>query len=130
MKHVILLSFVIIAFGCGITKSGSSQYNSNSTEQIFISKKGNGPGGKCYSKMMLGTETVWTEVVCQRQFSKGLIKQIQSDLVRLNYVLAGNEISKAKYGKTTRQAIKDFQIKNNMAYGGLDWATVNRLKGL
>ena len=77
---------------------------------------------------MLRNATVWAEIICQNQIGKGLIKQIQTDLVRLNYVLVRDEIYKVKFGKSTKQAIKDFQLKNGMAYGALDWATVNRLK--
>ena len=36
-------------------------------------------------------------------------------------------MAKSQLGETTKAGIKDFQIKNDMAYGALDWATVNRL---
>lgn len=126
MKHLIILSLLFIA--CGTTNSGTSQYSSSSTEQIFVADQNKGSGGKCYSKMARGNDRLWTQVICQKDITKGLIAQIQADLVRLGYEVDSMEVSKSKFGSTTKKAIKAFQIKNNMAYGGIDWATVNRLK--
>jgi len=128
MKSGILLSLIFVLCACGTTKNGSSPHRSNSTEQIFVVDKGRGIPSKCYSKMMLDNVPRWTEVICQRDYSKGLIRQLHADLTRLNYVVDEEEIAKVKFGNTTKKAIKDFQIKNKMAWGSLDWATVNRLK--
>jgi len=128
MKLTILLSFSLIIFSCGGTKNIVNQNKSNNAGQIFITNQANGLPGKCYQKMMLNNETVWTETLCQNQITKELVTKIQIDLVRLNYKLEEQEIAKGQFGNTTKQAIKDFQQNNNMAYGGLDWATINKLK--
>ncbi len=128
MKQGILLAFILILCACGTTKNNQGLAHSNSTEQIFVDNQGKGLPGKCYQKMMLENVRRWTEVICEKDIKKGLIRQVQTDLVRLNYEIDGEEVAKAQFGKSTKLAIKEFQIKNRMAYGGLDWATVNRLK--
>ncbi len=126
LKQAIFLFLFFVS--CGTTKKSQNLENSHSTEQVFISNQTEGLPGKCYQKMMLNNEALWTEVLCQNEISKGLIKQIQTNLIALNYEIAREEISNTELGSTTKQAIKDFQINNNMAYGGLDWVTINKLK--
>lgn len=125
----LLLFLTLFLFACGTTNSGLSQRGNGSTEQVFVAGPGSGQlPGKCYVKTRLGNETPWTETICSNQITKRLIKQIQADLVRLNYEIEDTEIAKAELGPTTKASIKAFQQKHNMAYGALDWATVNRLK--
>jgi len=128
MKNLLFLSFLLVA--CNTSKNSTSNNsisgNGNSTEQIFMAGPGGLPG-KCYAKMILDNETRFTEIICRPQITKKLIKQIQSDLVRLKYQIDSDEIEKGNLGSTTKNAIKSFQQKQNMAYGNLDWATVNRL---
>lgn len=125
MKTLFFLPLFLIA--CG-TSSGLSIQENTSTEQVFIAGQGNSLPGKCYLKMKKGTETLFTEVICHSKITKRLISEIQADLVRLAYHIDAVEIEKTTLGTTTTEAIKSFQQNNNMAYGGLDWATVNRLK--
>ena len=126
MKKLITLLLPIVCFACHTTSNNYHASNTNSTEQVFIDGPGGLPG-KCYSKMKLQNELVFTEILCHPQITKKVIAQIQTDLVRLNYTIDENEIAKSQFGETTKAGIKDFQIKNDMAYGNLDWATINRL---
>ena len=122
----ILLSVLIVA--CTTTKGQVITKNPGTMEQVFISGQNSGLPGKCYSKFKKDTDVIWTERICENQISKNLISQVQSDLQRMNYTIDANEIAEYIIGSTTKQAIRDYQMKNSMAYGGLDWATVNRLK--
>ena len=125
MNQVIFLSFVFLA--CGSTNNTQNLKNAYTTEQTFIVDQTRGLPGQCYQKMTLNNEIFWTEVLCGSQITKTLVKQIQTDLLRLNYKIDSGEISMTQLGNTTKQAIKEFQLKNNMAFGGLDWATINKL---
>ncbi len=127
MKQFTLLFFLLIV-ACSTSKNNSTKLNSASTEQVFVANQTNGLPGKCYQKMMLESERVWTEVLCQNKITKGIIRQIQADLTRLGYEIQDTETTKANFGITTKAAVKEFQIKNKMAFGGLDWATINRLR--
>jgi len=126
MKNLLLLILTTCLIGCS-TSNNSISKNANSIEQVFMTGS-QGLPGKCYAKMILGDETRFTEIICRPQLSKKLIKQIQSDLVRLKYPIDSDELESGKLGSTTKAAIKSFQQKQKMAYGNLDWATVNRLK--
>lgn len=128
MKHLIFLSFLFVACGTTNNSLNTNTSFSNSIEQIFISGPGNGSSGKCYVKTKPGNNSPYLEVLCAAQITRGIVQQIQTDLVRLNYEIESSEISKSKIGSTTKLAIKEFQNKNNMASVGLDWATINRLK--
>lgn len=125
MKFIILI-ICLSCLSCGtatmITES------STSTKQVFIPSQEAGLPGKCYSKMKLNNELKWAEIICENEISKSLINTVQSNLQRLGYKISQDEISKHVIGSETKAAIKNFQISNKMAYGALDWATVNRLK--
>lgn len=122
----ILLPLLIVA--CSSSRKLESIKHNGITEQIFTDGPGQGKPGKCYAKMMLNKSAVWTEILCLKELTKEIIEQIQRDLVRLHYKISEDEFAKSQMGDATRKAITDFQMKNNMAYGGLDWATINRLK--
>ena len=126
MKRLIFLSFFLVS--CGTTTKTPSTSNSLIIEQIFISDQTKGLPGKCYTKMKLNEDVVWTEILCVSRITKGVVSQIQTDLMRLNYEIEPSELSKAQLGSSSKEALKDFQKSNNMAYGGLDWATINRLR--
>jgi len=126
MEKVLLLMVSLVFLACNTTKKNF--HDPNSTKQVFISNQANGLPGKCYQKMKLQTELVFAEVLCQSEINKRLIEQVQVELMRLNYRINESELSKTQLGETSKQAIKDFQIKNDLAYGGLDWATINMLK--
>jgi len=125
MKKLITLLLPLVCFACH-TPNNFHASNTNTTEQVFM--EGNaGLPGKCYTKLKVQNELRYTEVICAGRITKKLIAQIQTDLVKLNYTIDENEMTKSELGETTKAGIKDFQIKNDMAYGALDWATVNRL---
>ena len=86
-----------------------------------------GAPGKCYAKMMLNTTLVWVEILCPSEINKNLARGLHADLTRLNYDISSEELASETIGTTTKAAVKEFQIKNGMAAGNFDWATINRL---
>lgn len=127
MKYLFIILTFLVAYLAPTPLTGQAEINQNG--QVFIKNQTDGLPGKCYSKMMLNENTVWTEILCPAEISKKLIRQIQTDLIRLKFPLDTEELSKSKLGATTKKAIKDFQKANGLAYGNLDWGTINSLKG-
>ncbi len=126
MKNIILITLLFVS--CKITNNKLIQNNNNTEKQVFISNQKDGLPGKCYQKMMLNGQTMWTEVLCGHEITKNLVKQLQSGLVSLGFQINNEELTKSKMGESTKSALKQFQQKNKLAFGGLDWATINRIK--
>ncbi|GEM_PF-5649779 len=84
--------------------------------------------GKCYQKVTHNEFLVWSEVLCETEITKELINEIHENLIRLSYSVDQNEVSYGKLGASTKAALRAFQLDNDMAYGGLDWNTIKRLK--
>ena len=131
MKYLLPLVLLLSACSPTNTTKTKSQNRPTNTEQIYLDtptdQTPTGLPGICYTKLKLNREFRWTETICPNSINKSLIKQLQLDLQRLGYAIDDSERSTGKLGATTKSAIKDFQLKNNIAYGGLDWATVNRI---
>lgn len=125
MRYLIILSIVL--FSCGTHKIAKTPSYNTTTEQVFIEDQTKGLPGKCYSQTKKGEEFRWTEVICDNYITNELIAQIQKDLRRLGFEIEEEEFSTSTFGSTTRFSIVDFQKQNDMNYGGIDWATVNRL---
>lgn len=125
MKYLLFLSLVLLS--CGTSKITKTPSYNNTVEQVFIVDQTKGLPGKCYSQTKKGEEFRWTEVICDNLITKELIAQIQQDLRKLGYEIDDEEFKTSNFGSTTRFSIVDFQKKNDMNYGGIDWATVNRL---
>ncbi len=125
MKHLCLLLVFISA-----CTSSRTQFAQNSiTEQIFIQHvPEDSLPGKCYARSKQGDAIRWIEVICQNQITKQFIAQLQNDLVRHGYTIESEEIEKKNTGPSTVASLIQFQKDQNLAYGNLDWATVNRLK--
>ena len=111
MKKLLYLSLILLLSNCSST-TRSTGNTSNTTEQVFIENQTKGLPGKCYQQMTLKDQIVWTEVLCDSQVNKNLIRQMQADLTRLFFVLDPDEVAKAIFGPTTKQAIKDFQFRH------------------
>jgi len=123
-----LVLLILLCAACTTTNKRMSSSPTDSTEQVFIFDKTSGLPGKCYTQMKYGRETRMVETLCPKDINKTLIKEIQVNLVRRMYLIDKIELEKSILGETTKESLKDFQYKNKMAYGGLDWATINKLK--
>ncbi len=129
MKYLLLIPLFFSA--CTASNKTTQSWPTN-TEQIYLDTPSNetpqGLPGKCYTNMRLNREFRWVETICPMDINKALIKQLQLDLQRRGYNIAQTENNQVTFGDTTKAALKSFQIENKMAHGGLDWATVNKLK--
>jgi len=131
---LILLCFSIIIFSCSSSKVVINNAQQSTIEQIFLSPvTGKTPpaaaqSGKCYSQSTRENELRWTEAICDAQLSKAVITQIQDNLIRLKYTIYASEIADRKLWKSNKEAIKQFQIDEGLAFGAVDWATVNLLR--
>lgn len=68
--------------------------------------------------------TEWKEVVCEKDVTASLISQIQTAL--RSKLIYNNEVN-GKFDAVTKQAIRDFQIKNNLPQGQLDLESLKAL---
>jgi len=137
MKNILILSLLLLSCGSSRTTVNNARPLKVFTpEEILDGKnKGGSPDrpqnaepGKCYAKVTHNGFLVWSEILCASQITKGLVQQIHSDLLRLGYSVSDDELASGKYGESTMQGLKAFQIDNNMAYGGLTQETIDRLK--
>ncbi len=126
MKNIYFLALLLIS--CHPTYT-NIQAENFTREQVFLNdldKKST--ENRCFAKMMLNGVPTWTQVICELDITPHLITQIQTGLLDHGYTINEKEYKERKFGKTTKEAMIEFQISNNLAYGGIDWATINRLR--
>lgn len=125
-KYLPILFIVSLAYTSCKTISGR-EFNPQqfSTEQVFHDKSKITTPGACYAKVESGK---WLKILCQKEVTKSLINQIQSDLQRIGFAIDQKEISDGKIGQSTKAAMTSFQKEQGMIACALDWATINRLK--
>jgi hypothetical protein len=128
MKKLLLCSIIFIACKATSPSSNYTAIDNNSTAQVFIADQTKGLPGKCYQRTLLNDTAVWTEVLCPKEITKKITREIHSNLKRLGYTIDPTEVSKIKIGDSTKEALIDFQKQNGLSYGSLDRATVNTLK--
>lgn len=126
MRYTIIM--VLFLASCGSTNYKTVKSIPTTKDQVFITDQTKGLPGKCYQKMMLEGQAKWTEVLCQNEITKGLIQKIQTELIEIGYSIHDEELSSRRLGASTKGAIIQFQKRNNLACGGIDWATINMLK--
>lgn len=116
--------FVLCLFASCSVAQTTTKNNDRNQSQIFIENQSAGEPGKCYTKMKHDGKLKWAEVICAKDITKRMIKEIQTNLLELNYTIDQEELKKVKIGPDTKNAINQFQQANNLAHGALDRATV------
>ncbi len=125
MKRIIFFSWIFLS--CTTTQRSGHSFNPNDLQQKFIVHQMQGKPGKCYQKLMFNGTQQWTEVLCDAEKTKKLVRRIQNDLIVLGYNLSNEELNQARIGRQTKMSLVAFQKEQGMAYGALDRATINRL---
>jgi len=116
-----------VLLSCSASKKTINKKTLNQA-QVFLVSQSEGLPGKCYSKLLTQDGTArWTEIYCEQEITKSLIKIVQTNLTRLGYNVDTIEMESNTLGDTTRSSFVQFQKDHGMAFGGLDQATLFKL---